>query len=135
MACALSCSALCKSARTRTSETLSTVRLEHRASSHITFNLSNAYCITDHVIRIPAAAGSMFRLQLYNYTYTMHCDNFNQPHNTVLVSHKTLQNTANIRVSVVVKIHIIDSCDVVNVTNIWSERQYERYQFFTCHLP
>jgi len=46
MACALSCSALCKSARTSTSETLSTVRLEHSASSHITFNLSNAYYTT-----------------------------------------------------------------------------------------
>ena len=44
MAWVLSCSALCRSARTRISQTLSTVRLVHSASSHITFNLSRAYC-------------------------------------------------------------------------------------------
>ena len=44
MACVFSWSALCRSARTRTSQTFSIWRFEHRASSHITFNLSKAYC-------------------------------------------------------------------------------------------
>ena len=44
MAWDLSWSALCRSARTRISHTLSIIRLEHRASSHITFSLSRAYC-------------------------------------------------------------------------------------------
>lgn len=43
MACALSCSALCKSARMRVSATFSTERLLHRASSHMTFKRSRAY--------------------------------------------------------------------------------------------
>lgn len=43
MACALSCSALCKSARMRVSATFSTERLLHKASSHITFKRSRAY--------------------------------------------------------------------------------------------
>lgn len=43
MACALSCSALCKSARMRVSATFSTERLLHKASSHMTFKRSRAY--------------------------------------------------------------------------------------------
>ena len=43
-ACALSCVALCMSANISTSHTLSTVKFEHNASSHITFNLSRSYC-------------------------------------------------------------------------------------------
>lgn len=43
MACALSCSALCKSARMRVSATFSTERLLHRASSHMTFKRLRAY--------------------------------------------------------------------------------------------
>lgn len=43
MACALSCSALCKSARMSVSATFSTERLLHRASSHMTFKRSRAY--------------------------------------------------------------------------------------------
>lgn len=43
MACALSCSALCKSARMRVSATFSTERLVHKASSHMTFKRLRAY--------------------------------------------------------------------------------------------
>lgn len=43
-ACALSCVALCMSANISISHTLSTVRLEHNASSHITLSLSRSYC-------------------------------------------------------------------------------------------
>uniref|UniRef100_A0A6B0UE59 Putative secreted protein n=1 Tax=Ixodes ricinus TaxID=34613 RepID=A0A6B0UE59_IXORI len=43
MACALSWSALCMSARMRTSAAVSTDRFEQSASSHITFNRSRAY--------------------------------------------------------------------------------------------
>ncbi len=43
MACALSCSALCKSARMSVSATFSTERLLQRASSHMTFKRSRAY--------------------------------------------------------------------------------------------
>lgn len=43
MACALSCSALCKSARMRVSATFSTERLLHKASSHMTFKRLRAY--------------------------------------------------------------------------------------------
>lgn len=42
-ACALSCVALCMSANIRMSQTLSTVRFEHNASSHITLSLSRSY--------------------------------------------------------------------------------------------
>ena len=51
MACVFSCSALWRSARTRTSDTLSMLRLVHRASSHITFSRSNAYCNTQHTLK------------------------------------------------------------------------------------
>lgn len=47
-ACALSCVALCMSANISMSHTLSTVRFEHNASSHITFSLSRSYCKKDH---------------------------------------------------------------------------------------
>lgn len=43
-ACAFSCVALCMSANMSTSQTLSTVKFEHNASSHITFSLSRSYC-------------------------------------------------------------------------------------------
>ena len=48
IAWAFNCSALCKSARTNTSDTLSTVRLVQSVSSHITFNRSRAYCNREH---------------------------------------------------------------------------------------
>ena len=41
---ALSCVALCMSANISMSHTLSTVRFEHNASSHITLSLSRSYC-------------------------------------------------------------------------------------------
>lgn len=44
MVCTLSWSALCRSASMRISAALSIDRLLHRASSHMTFSLSNAYC-------------------------------------------------------------------------------------------
>lgn len=44
MACALSWSALCRSASIRMSAAFSIDRLVHSASSHITLSLSSAYC-------------------------------------------------------------------------------------------
>lgn len=43
MACALSWSALCRSANINISAAFSIDKFVHNASSHITFNLSNAY--------------------------------------------------------------------------------------------
>ena len=43
IACVRSCSAQWRSASARTSDTLSTLRFRHSASSHITFSLSSAY--------------------------------------------------------------------------------------------
>ena len=53
MACVRSCSAQWRSARARTSETFSTLRFMHSASSHITFNLSNAYCNNTQQYTVP----------------------------------------------------------------------------------
>ena len=49
-ACAFSCVALCMSANMSTSQTLSTVKFEHNASSHITFSLSRSYCKQKNIL-------------------------------------------------------------------------------------
>jgi hypothetical protein len=53
MDCALSWSALCKSARINMSAAFSIDRFVHSASSHMTFNLSSAYCNTHtHTVNV-----------------------------------------------------------------------------------
>lgn len=42
--CAFNWSALCRSAKINVSAAVSTDRLTHKASSHITLSFSNAYC-------------------------------------------------------------------------------------------